>query len=1593
MQRAAGQSCTQCSSAHCYGVTVDMDGNTWCGGYDSHTLTIFPVTGGPPVEFDTTINNSCDHGIAVTPIDNHIWVAHSGLLDGPTGACKDPDSRVSRFSYDSVSDTLTLCETLTVGLRPTGIAVDANGHVYVTNTIAETVSRIIPAQIATCTDYTGPPSQVAFLVSIPDSEPDDYGTMTGLLALQTSGTGTWTAVHDGDVYGGRWSRVLWNQEADCPLMPVPTGTSLTVGVRAADTQAGLASQQYLEVQNNVLFTGIRGRYIQVMVRLKGSPVGQPFATPVLCDLEIMPVAPLGADCNTNGVPDEYERDCNFNESPDDCDLAPGGGSADCNDNGVPDECEIDQNTQGGSFYCTAFCAPDCNANGTPDECEIEADPSLDCTGNDILDECELDCHVQGESGYGTADSCDIDTGFGGACTDQPCSDDYNLNGIPDECESLGTVVCCTGEESACDDTWSEAKCKWFEGTVQYVAGDCLSLGARCDTGACCASDGSGSCSVTTEVGCTDTFLGHGTTCNPNCCLQPSTGGDLCGDAVPVQLVVPALIPPDQANTVDISGDNSAATPSNCPRLGSDPVWWEAFTVEVLAPPEPQCGMVTIDFCCTDPAFNPYYFALYDVCPCGSDIRADQVVVDEVCGEGSVSLTWMLPPGTYYYPIYSGPNGMLGPYQLHLTAEACELAACCTGETCSFGTNLECKTGGGDWLGAPVPNPLADCFDLPCASGACCLADGTCDDQNGDQIAPAMCTALAGDYHGFVYCSDIQCPVGGVIPEDQCKAGRGSEFITSDAGACLRVADDFQPDNSGTIRDVRWRGMYVDFGSESSALTGVSHLDGTSSFVDCSAGYVDDFTITVYEDAGGFPNEQSLLFSESVIPPRQLVDELNGVPVYEYTATLVSDPWLFGQTCYWIEIQNDRGAHDGCYWLWETSREWFNLYSAQDDDGDWDVDDGNGVRDLAFCLDEDQPWALNGGDCGATPRGACCTDQFLGVCQDNVPVNECSGVFVEDGSCGTTDVCHVACCLANGTCTNTYKAYCEGSGGVSAPGNSCADVCFTCSPDAPALPTDPDHQVHKNRYVSINPFTNCPTALKVTLTDMKRCDDDYKRACTVDTDCTPWRCRQHPDLGLSWWVQQPEEEPRGCLPTRCLGYNGPLCTADADCGGVPGSCQNFCGPTDQFARVDTAPHFQVWNLTTLHIGDCEIIPVATYEIRACLPPYGSLCSDPLAVATILKPDPGKHYGDVVGLVEGTSPNLYFTPPNRIVNVFDLTGYLLTKKNYGTLNKPQAHPTWIDLHGPDSANTPQYILNVSDLTLILEANEGAKWTDRAENRNPGQCPVGRSLPPDPGGTPVTFTLLADTDLIYPEEGVTVTVDVVVYIDSVSDLGAYEVGLKVTGGTAGQLLLQEVKIEKFCVGGVDDGEPCTTGSDCTAPGTCDPRSDYVFGEEATRDAKSLTDKQLSNAKETGGVSVQGQAYLATYTFQPSEGAAGVFTIAVKDNYDQTFLIDSNGVLLASAGGATEVIGVGVDCLSDEHCEQIACQTGSCIDYACVYDNAPQGTPCDDGLFCTLTDECDGNGACVGTGDKCTQPMRPECCESEDRCYNPGNPPVYCD
>jgi len=98
------------------------------------------------------------------------------------------------------------------------------------------------------------------------------------------------------------------------------------------------------------------------------------------------------------------------------------------------------------------------------------------------------------------------------------------------------------------------------------------------------------------------------------------------------------------------------------------------------------------------------------------------------------------------------------------------------------------------------------------------------------------------------------------------------------------------------------------------------------------------------------------------------------------------------------------------------------------------------------------------------------------------------------------------------------------------------------------------------------------------------------------------------------------------------------------------------------------------------------------------------------------------------------------------------------------------------------------------------------------------------------------------------------------------------------------------------------------------------------------------------------------------------------------------------------TGVCGVanGQLCSADSQCASGHCVEGTCCNTACTGSclECSSGTCgpkaagewCDDGLFCTAVDACDGAGACKGTGSKCPLAEQPEDCsicdEATDSC-----------
>ncbi len=128
---------------------------------------------------------------------------------------------------------------------------------------------------------------------------------------------------------------------------------------------------------------------------------------------------------------------------------------------------------------------------------------------------------------------------------------------------------------------------------------------------------------------------------------PPPDNDNCGDVVPV------AIPADSSYTW--TGDNTGAT-EDCPILGHPEVW-VAFQID-----EPL--ELHLDFCGSPKYFDTVFLTLFPECPCSTYLFA--CYWDWFCPDGNVRMGWyVVPAGTYYYPVYSAP-GYQGDYAVTVT---------------------------------------------------------------------------------------------------------------------------------------------------------------------------------------------------------------------------------------------------------------------------------------------------------------------------------------------------------------------------------------------------------------------------------------------------------------------------------------------------------------------------------------------------------------------------------------------------------------------------------------------------------------------------------------------------------------------------------------------------------------------------------------------------------------------------------------------------------------------------------------------------------------------------------------------------------------
>jgi streptogramin lyase len=266
----------RCLVVPVYGLAIDQNGWVWANEFGPNVRKVSPdgntVLG--PFPNGMHLASGISQGLAVDA-NGDVWVS-SGLFCGgncPIGHLKNDGTFVGNVANPS-------------GIGSTGVSIDADGKVWSANLSSNTATRIDPTQGAIGGAGTRI-GAVDLVVSFPAGpggrplpSPYNYSDMTGAqLFGSTAPQGSWTITQDGGAVGKAWDAISWNGE---PQGDVPSGASIVVEARAADSEAGLGAQSFTPVSNGGA-SSLAGRFIQVRVTLKAAPSGD---SPVLSDLTI-----------------------------------------------------------------------------------------------------------------------------------------------------------------------------------------------------------------------------------------------------------------------------------------------------------------------------------------------------------------------------------------------------------------------------------------------------------------------------------------------------------------------------------------------------------------------------------------------------------------------------------------------------------------------------------------------------------------------------------------------------------------------------------------------------------------------------------------------------------------------------------------------------------------------------------------------------------------------------------------------------------------------------------------------------------------------------------------------------------------------------------------------------------------------------------------------------------------------------------------------------------------------------------------------------------------------------------------------------------
>ncbi len=261
-----------------HGIAVDNNGFIWVCQFNDNEVSKYDPAGNLVATFPLPSGGaSLDRSIAVTPVDNDMWVGNSAGND------------VSRLANSgAIRKVISLGGN---GISPRGVSVDGNGKVWVANFGSNNAMRIDPNG-----DIDGL-GAVDLIVDVgPNAGAENYSDFTGTVPLETlQPSGTWTVVYDSGAVNTEYGRISYTGDE-------PSGTSLIADFRAANTPGELAALLFQPVQNGQLFSGVFGRFVEVRVEfVRATP--QTLASPILFDLTIesLPGAPE-TDCPPPGHP-------------------------------------------------------------------------------------------------------------------------------------------------------------------------------------------------------------------------------------------------------------------------------------------------------------------------------------------------------------------------------------------------------------------------------------------------------------------------------------------------------------------------------------------------------------------------------------------------------------------------------------------------------------------------------------------------------------------------------------------------------------------------------------------------------------------------------------------------------------------------------------------------------------------------------------------------------------------------------------------------------------------------------------------------------------------------------------------------------------------------------------------------------------------------------------------------------------------------------------------------------------------------------------------------------------------------------------------